>query len=257
MRNTPSSSLCTQSSPQSLCLSCLSVVCVVSFACQWPCHCRLVASCAPCPSRCQLRQRSVPSPVMNHPPSQSTATPFQGDGEVEAEQFSLARAKMENTRLRHAVSALHRRLNRTTSSTTCAGEDLTMTTNAAMEVSSSPAPAASPRSRPPPTTDTSRGRKRGRGTHTSNDLCKVCAEEPSRKKEILFSGCLHGMCRICMLAHLRARRRSCHVCQTDFHGQLLELGVEVSLKRVLSESDDKTHDTATAACKPRSTEKTN
>jgi len=67
MRNTPSFSFSSQSVSQSLCLSCLSVVCVVSLACQWPCHCRLVVSCASCRSRCQLLQCSVPSPVMDHP----------------------------------------------------------------------------------------------------------------------------------------------------------------------------------------------
>ena len=188
---------------------------------------------------------------------------------------------MENKRLRHVVKALYRRCASTTSvvddaKATKKGTprlDATMATVTPAQTSLSPplsvltslpAPSSSPL---PTSTSASVSELRvGRGrskrpkawetsTHPTNDLCEVCAEQPPRKKELLFGGCLHGMCRLCMTAHLKARRRCCHVCQVDFQDRLLEVGVQVTIKHVLAESE-KRGQTTTPGSKRRGRPKT-
>jgi hypothetical protein len=185
---------------------------------------------------------------------------------------------MENKRLRHVVKALHRRCASSTSVVDVQKDVLmpspvkTVTRNLTpspppLSVSASSLPLLSVPSPPPLPTPTStpesasevcvgRGRrKRPKAWETStrptNDLCEVCAEQPPRKKELLFAGCLHGMCRPCMTAHLKARRRCCHVCQLDFQDRLLEVREQVTIKHVLSERQDNT-----TRSKPRARRKT-
>ena len=175
---------------------------------------------------------------------------------------------MENQRLRHVVRVLYRRCTLTASvavSHAELGKDLPMQTatasTAAPGAASLSAPVLSPLSHPPILTSpaspapmntatsasglsiTGARRKRMKAYATSarptNELCEVCAETPARKKELLFSGCLHGMCRPCMTAHLKARRRCCHVCQVDFQDRLLEVGEPVTIKHVLAESENR------------------
>ena len=175
----------------------------------------------------------------------------------------LPYAQMENKRLRYVVKSMHRRYTLSAS----VPSDLTETKEDGMHTapvasSSSPPlsssiplspnpllllPSPSPPSLSTPTSSASEmpntrvKRKRPKSweasTQLTNDLCEVCAEQPSRKKELLFAGCLHGMCRPCMTAHLKARRRCCHVCQIDFQDQLLEVGTPVTIRHVLAESE--------------------
>lgn len=156
---------------------------------------------------------------------------------------------MENKRLRHAVKALHRRL---TCITVAVSDKLPeaiargtdgndgVRVNIATSIAITTAPTSSSSISPIPVVSTKRARANTTSCRSpANDLCEVCAEVPPRKKELLFSGCLHGMCRTCMMAHLKARRRCCRVCQMDFQGRLQQLGVEVSIKHVLAESEKK------------------
>ena len=168
---------------------------------------------------------------------------------------ALYHAQMENTRLRFVVKALCRRhaLNTSVASDQTEARD-GMHTASSPSVSTSIPLSATPPSLPSPSppspsvlisaaSEMSAGRvKRKRlkswetSAHFANDLCEVCAEQPSRKKEFLFAGCLHGMCRPFMTAHLKARRRCCHVCQVDFQDRLVEMGAPITIKHVLADS---------------------
>jgi hypothetical protein len=162
---------------------------------------------------------------------------------------------MENKRLQHAVKAMYRRLTTVDSDhpemkqQLMPAAEMSTSLSPSLPVSPSPLPSTPPPLPPPFLLSSARpsvsrmsvGRKRPKTMTTSttpwNDQCEVCAEEPARKKEVLFSGCLHGMCRSCMTAHLKARRRCCHICQGDFQGRLQELGVQVTIKHLLAESE--------------------
>ena len=170
----------------------------------------------------------------------------------------LPLVQMENKRLRYVVKAMYRRYTLHASAASDHSQAKEGMQTAAAVSSSSPPLLASissqtpqplpspPPSDPTPTTEMSEmsvgrvNRKRPKAwdtsTHVTNDLCEVCAEQPSRKKELLFAGCLHGMCRPCMTAHLKARRRCCHVCQVDFQDRLLEVESPVTIRHVLAES---------------------
>jgi hypothetical protein len=188
---------------------------------------------------------------------------------------------MENKRLRHVVKALYRRC---TSSTSVVDDQKDVlipspvkpvtpsqtSLSPPLSVSASPSPPLPEPSPPPPlptststpgsTSESCLGRGRRKrpkvwetSTRPTNDLCEVCAEEPPRKKQLLFAGCLHGMCRPCMTAHLKARRRCCHVCQLNFNDRLLEVGEQVTIQHVLSERQDQKN---TTRSKPRARRKT-
>ena len=183
----------------------------------------------------------------------------------------MCHLQMENKRLRHVVKALYRRCTASTSAADDQKEAMkegvpmpSLTLSSASPLLSLPVP--SPLLLPTPAftlvssseMSVGRGRqKRPKAWETSirpkNDPCEVCAEQPPRKKELLFGGCLHGMCRSCTTAHLKARRRCCHVCQVDFQDRLLELGVQVSIKHVLAESEKLSK--KVASCKPRAKRK--
>ena len=178
-------------------------------------------------------------------------------------------SQMKNKRRRYVVKTLYRRY---TSSASMISDDQkesqknvlmqgsTMRTTLPSQAASSPpiavfastvtaSPSTSPPAHPTPTFSpesasqlcAGRGRRkrprpREASARPTNDLCEVCAEEPPWKKELLFDGCLHGMRRSWMTAHLEARRRCCHVCPVDFRDRLLEVGALVTIKHVVAES---------------------
>ncbi len=46
--------------------------------------------------------------------------------------------------------------------------------------------------------------------------CEICAEEPRRKKEVVFRWCGHSMCKACVKELKRVRSLRCPVCRISF-----------------------------------------